>query len=247
MSLPAANSATALRNRARSSSGSPGRDREPQMVGQEVDHLARHLQVVHPPVEVDPVETLRIQTDVPIGISFTVTTRVATAHLRGRRQLNPPAWPHPTAASPADLTTTSAVRAKPHWFLVGIGYVGRPSSKGSSSKGFLVRGGSGAGQDMLISCVAAAYLSNPRGAERSRRPNLPQVLDLRRSGSGDLASESRQRVLAPVLISRNRSGRSLVLPFVCSVSGRTDRPRVEARPRRSVPPGRLAPRAHPLI
>ena len=36
------------------------------MRGQEVDHLPGHLQVVHPPVEVDPVEALQIQTDVPI-------------------------------------------------------------------------------------------------------------------------------------------------------------------------------------
>jgi len=36
------------------------------MPGQETDHLARHLQVVHPPVEVDAIEALKIQTDVPI-------------------------------------------------------------------------------------------------------------------------------------------------------------------------------------
>jgi len=36
------------------------------MMGQEVDHLAGHLQVGHPAVEVDPVETLQIQTDVPV-------------------------------------------------------------------------------------------------------------------------------------------------------------------------------------
>src|SRR5947199_7481954 len=44
-------------------------------------------------------------------MSLTVTTRVAMAHLR-RRQLNPPAWPHPTATSPANPTTTSAVRGE---------------------------------------------------------------------------------------------------------------------------------------
>jgi hypothetical protein len=45
-------------------------------------------------------------------MSFTVTTRVAMAHLRGRRQLSPPGSPHPTATSPANPTTTSAVRGE---------------------------------------------------------------------------------------------------------------------------------------
>src|SRR4051794_18624554 len=45
-------------------------------------------------------------------MSFTVTTRVDMAHLRGRRQLNPPGSPHPTATSPVNPTTTSAVRGE---------------------------------------------------------------------------------------------------------------------------------------
>ena len=40
-----------------------------------------------------------------------VTTRVATAHLQAG-QLNPSAWPNPTATSPANPTTTSAVRGE---------------------------------------------------------------------------------------------------------------------------------------
>ena len=83
------------------------------MVGQEVDHLAGHLQVGHPPVEVDPVEALQIQTDVPIQ-------DVVHGHHAGRHgappgsgvSATPPAWPHPTATSPANPTTTSAVRGE---------------------------------------------------------------------------------------------------------------------------------------
>ncbi len=36
------------------------------MLGQETDHLTRNLQVRHPTVEIDPVKTLQIQTDMPI-------------------------------------------------------------------------------------------------------------------------------------------------------------------------------------
>ena len=43
-----------------------GRDREPQMRGQEADHLAGQLQRRHPPVQVDPIEALQVQTHVPI-------------------------------------------------------------------------------------------------------------------------------------------------------------------------------------
>ena len=89
------------------------RDREAEVVGQEVDHLAGHLQVGHPPVEVDPVEALQIQTDVPIE-------DVVHGHHAGRHRVppgsgvsaTPPACPHPTATSPANPTTTSAVRGE---------------------------------------------------------------------------------------------------------------------------------------
>jgi hypothetical protein len=91
----------------------PLRDREPLVLGQEVDHLTRHLQVGHPPVEVDPVEALQIQTDVPIQ-------DVVHGHERGSSSVPPgsginatsPACTHPTAMSPSNPTTTSAVRGE---------------------------------------------------------------------------------------------------------------------------------------
>jgi hypothetical protein len=90
-----------------------GRDRKSQVVSQEVDHLTGHLQVVHPPVEVDPIQALQIQTHVPIQ-------DVVHGHHAGRHRVppgsgvsaTPLAWPHPTATSPANPTTTSAVRGE---------------------------------------------------------------------------------------------------------------------------------------
>jgi hypothetical protein len=83
------------------------------MMGQEVDHLAGHLQVGHPPVEVDPIEALQIQSDMSIQDSFTVTTRVAIGCLRGSSvSATSPACSHPTATSPTNPTTTSAVRGE---------------------------------------------------------------------------------------------------------------------------------------
>lgn len=42
------------------------RDRITQMTGQERNHLTGHLQVGHVPVEIDPVQTLKVQTNMPI-------------------------------------------------------------------------------------------------------------------------------------------------------------------------------------
>src|SRR5215208_4896137 len=83
------------------------------MPGQEVDHLAGHLQVGHPPVEIDPIEALQIQTDVPVQ-------DVVHGHHAGRHRVppgsgvsaTPPACSHPTATSPANPTTSSAVRGE---------------------------------------------------------------------------------------------------------------------------------------
>src|SRR6185437_8403049 len=87
-----------------------GRNREPQMPGQKTDHLTRHLKVRHPAVEIDPIETLQIQTDMPIQ-------DVVHAHHTSRHdpppgsgQLNPTSLPHPKATSPTNPATTSAVR-----------------------------------------------------------------------------------------------------------------------------------------
>jgi hypothetical protein len=35
------------------------------MPAQKADHLARHLKIRHPPVEINPVKTLQLQTDMP--------------------------------------------------------------------------------------------------------------------------------------------------------------------------------------
>ena len=90
-----------------------GRDREPQVAGQEVDHLPRDLQVGHPPVEVDPVEALQIQSDMPIQ-------DVVHGHHAGRhrmppgerRQRNPASLLSPNRDVARQPTTTSAVRGE---------------------------------------------------------------------------------------------------------------------------------------
>jgi hypothetical protein len=70
------------------------------MVGQEVDHLAGYLQVVHPPVEVDPVETRQVQTDMPVEdvVHGHHTSRHDTPP--GQHQLKSPAWPPRSTTSP---------------------------------------------------------------------------------------------------------------------------------------------------
>jgi len=88
-----AKSVTDLRNRSPIFSRIAGDgNREPQVPGQETDHLTRHLQVGHPPVEIDPVEALQIQTDVPVQ---------DVVHSRHS------APPQPASAQPASLASPS--------------------------------------------------------------------------------------------------------------------------------------------
>src|SRR6478609_990322 len=111
MSWSAANSATALRNRSPIFSRIAGDGIGNPKRGQKAHHLPGHLQTGHPSVEVNPVEALQIQTHVPIE------DVVHGHHARGHRvppgsgvSATPPACPHPTTTSPANPTTTSAVR-----------------------------------------------------------------------------------------------------------------------------------------
>jgi hypothetical protein len=67
-------------------------------------------------------------------MSFTVTTRLQARHGAPpeRRRLSPPAWPHPTETSPANPTTTSAVRGeaslvRPHPAPVRVWLTSRPA------------------------------------------------------------------------------------------------------------------------
>src|SRR4051794_8209056 len=82
------------------------------MPGQEADHLTGHLKIRHPPVEIDPVKTLQIQTHMPIQDIVHLTTRVATAYPQvgtvqpGNPGLTPPPR-HPPTQPP-----TSAVRGE---------------------------------------------------------------------------------------------------------------------------------------
>jgi hypothetical protein len=72
------------------------RNRKPQMPGQETNHLPRHLQSRHPTIEVDPIEALQIQTDMPLkDIIHSHDTRCHGAP-PGRWQLNPATLPSPS-------------------------------------------------------------------------------------------------------------------------------------------------------
>jgi hypothetical protein len=82
------------------------------MPGQETDHLAGHLQSRHPTVEVDPVEALKIQTDMPIKDVIHGHDTGCHGAPQHSGSSTPPLCPHPAATSPTSPATTSTVRGE---------------------------------------------------------------------------------------------------------------------------------------